>query len=320
MNAMVLCAGYGTRLHPLTDALPKPLVEIAGFPLLDDILAHLAAQGIERAVVNGSWLSSLIREHLARRTAPPATVFQHEEEPLGTAGAVRRALPLLGDRFLVVYGDNLTRQPLAPLLHLHESLGAEVTIALAPTGDPSSKGIVLTDPRGRVTSFREKPPAELAGSNLASSGLLLCEASCVADIADGVFSDFGLEVLPAMLASGRRIAAETPGGYTIDIGTLESYLLACHHVLSGKVKPLTGTMIPADGKLMEADVPGDVTLAGTIWIRRGARVGGGSLLENCVILEGAVIGGSCSLRNALVLPGRTVPEGTDSSDKYLSVF
>jgi NDP-sugar pyrophosphorylase family protein len=320
MNAMILCAGYGTRLHPLTDALPKPLVEIAGFTLLDDILAHLAIQGVTRAVVNGSWLSSMLREHLGRRTSPPATVFQHEEQPLGTAGAVRRALPLLGERFLVVYGDNLTRQPLAPLTALHEALGAEVTISLAPTGDPSSKGIVLTDPLGRVTSFREKPPAELAGSNLASSGMLLCEASCVAALADGVFSDFGLDVLPSMLSAGRMVAAETTGGYTIDIGTLESYLLACHHVLSGRVIPLAGREIPADGRLLESPVPSDVTLSGTAWIGKLARVGSGSRLENCVVLEGAEVGRNCLLRNALILPGRVVPDGTEADDKYLSVF
>lgn len=320
MNAMVLCAGYGTRLHPLTDTLPKPLVEIAGFTLLDDILAHLAEQGVELAVVNGSWRSALLEAHLERRTAPPATLFQHEREPLGTAGAVRRALPLLGERFLVVYGDNLTRQPVAPLVERHEALGAETTISLAPTGDPSSKGIVLTDPLGRVTSFREKPPAELAGTNLSSSGLLLCQDTAVGDLPDGVFSDFGLDVLPAMLASGRSIAAETPGGYTIDVGTLDNYLIACHHVLSGVVKPHPDWVLPADGRLLETPVPEDVTMAGTIWIRRGARVGGGTVLENCVILEGARIGAGCSLRNALILPGRTVPDGTDAGDKYIRIF
>lgn len=320
MNAMVLCAGYGTRLHPLTDSLPKPLVEIAGFRLLDDALAHLALQGVTMAVVNGSWLSGIIEEHLESRKGPPETIYQYEPEPLGTAGAVRRALPILGERFLVVYGDNLTRQPVAPLLDIHNYLGAEVTVALSPTGDPSSKGIVLTDPSGRVTSFREKPPSDTAGSNLSSSGILVCEASALSGIPDGTFSDFGRDILPGLLEEGRTLAADTPGGYTIDIGTLESYLLACHHVLSGRVRPLVGPDLPEDGRLVESPLPDDVELVGTAWIRWGVSIGGGSRMENCVILEGAKVGAGCTLRNTLVLPGNTVPSGTDSGDKYLTVL
>jgi len=320
MNAMVLCAGYGTRLHPLTGTVPKPLVRIAGITLLDDILDHLASQGVTLAVVNGSWLSPLVREHLARRTRPPATVFQHEETPLGTAGAVRRALPLLGDRFVVAYGDNLTRQPVEPLLALHAALGAEATIALSPTGDPSSKGIVLADPRGLVTSFREKPPPELADSNLANSGLLVCEASCVDGLEDGEFSDFGLDVFPSLLASGRRIAADTPGGYTIDVGTPESYLLACHHMLSGVVPPIPGGTVPPAGRLLESPAGDGVTMLGTAWLGRSVRIGPGTVLENCVVLDGATVGAGCSLKNALVLPGGSVPPGTDSADKYMNVF
>ncbi len=196
MKAMLLCAGFGTRLKPLTDSAPKPLVRIAGFTLLHDTLLHLHSQGVDTVVVNGSWMADLIEDFLENTDLPLKTLFQREIDPLGTAGAVREALPFLGEEFLVVYGDNLTRQPVAPLMDLHHRLNSEVTIALAPTGEPSTKGIVLTEPGGRVSHFREKPPDEVAQSNLANSGLYVCRSSAIEHLQIGEFSDFGMNVFP----------------------------------------------------------------------------------------------------------------------------
>lgn len=321
MNAMVLCAGFGTRLRPITDLVPKPLVRVAGWTLLEDLLHHLAGQGVEKAVVNGSWKAEMLREWLAQTDLPLRTVFQPEAEPLGTAGAVRRALPHLGEEFLVVYGDNLTRQPVKPLLELHGKTGAEVTISLTPTGEPSTKGIVLSDPRGLVTCFREKPPNELAESNLANSGIYVCRDSVVRDLEDGEFCDFGHTLFPNMLESGRRIAADTTGGYIRDIGTSESYLLACHDVLSGRVAPYLAEPVFREGRLIEnRQSYRGIAITGTFWAEEGSKIGEGCHLENCVVLSGAVVEPGCRLKNTLVLPGSRVPGGTESDDKYLRVF
>ena len=321
MKAMVLCAGYGTRLRPLTEKLPKPLIGIAGVTLLRDTLLHLHSQGIESAVVNGSWKGEMLRSYLGRTDLPVDTVFQMEEEPLGTAGAVRKALPMLGDRFLVVYGDNLSRQPVAPLVKKHIELSAEVTVALSPTGRPSGKGIVLTAPDGRITSFREKPPDETAESNLANSGLYVCSRTAVEDLEEDRFCDFGSSLFPEMLQSGRTLAAEFPGGYTRDIGTLKSFLLACHDVLSGKVRPLEPVSGLSGGRLIQSRQSWEnIRLRGTFWAERNSEVKSGCVLENCVVMESASVQWNCSLKNTLVLPGSTVPEGTEADDKYLKIF
>ncbi|MBN2587289.1 MAG: NDP-sugar synthase [Candidatus Fermentibacteraceae bacterium] len=321
MNAMVLCAGYGTRLSPLTDSIPKPLVRVAGCTLLVDLLHHLAAQGVDRAVVNGSWKAEMLKTWLEETRLPLETIFQNEGEPLGTAGGVRRALPHLGEQFLVVYGDNLTRQPVAPLLELHGRTGAEVTVSLSPTGEPSSKGIVLTDPEGLVTCFREKPPDEVAESNLGNSGIYICRASVVNDLEDGEFCDFGHDLFPRMLREGRKIAADTTGGYIRDIGTVRSYLLACHDILSGRVVPYRLVPGMTEGMLIENDQSyEDIAIRGTYWAEKGCAVGKGCQLENCVVLSGARVGPGCRLRNTLVLPGSSVPEGTVADDKYLDIF
>lgn len=321
MNAMVLCAGYGTRLKPVTERIPKPLVSLAGCTLLYDVLHHLASQGVTRAVINGSWKARMVMAWLNETSLPLQTVFQMEEEPLGTAGAVRRAIPDLGEQFLVVYGDNLTRQPVAPLLDLHRRSGAEVTISLSPTGDPSSKGIVLTRPDGRVTSFREKPPDEVAESNLASSGTYVCRSSAVRGLPDGEFCDFGRDLFPSMLERGAVLAADTVGGYIRDIGTPKDFLLACHDILSGRFSPYGGSSRIRDGKLIdiEGSLP-DITLSGTFWAEKGSSIGEGCVLENCVVLSDASVGCNCRLKNTLVMPGSEVPDGTRADDKYISIF
>ncbi len=321
MKAIVLCAGMGTRLRPLTDAIPKPLIEITGFILLHDTLLHLASLGVTEAVVNGSWKADMIRDFMVGSDLPLETVFQLEEQPLGTAGAVRRALPLLGDEFLVVYGDNLTRQPILPLIELHSRLNSEVTIALSPTGDPSGKGIVITDPDGRVSRFREKPPPELAESNMANSGIYICRSSAVSHIEDGSFSDFGFDVFPRLLEEGRTLAADTPGGYTRDIGCLEDYLIACHDVLSGKIHLNVKPDGMNNGILIENSQSfGEIEIKGTLWVQEGATIESGCSLENCVILSGAKVRHNSALKNTLVLPDSDVDEGTVAIDKYLSIF
>ena len=321
MKAMLLCAGYGTRLKPLTDSLPKPLIRIAGFTLIHDTLLHLHSLGVDTAVVNGSWMADMIEDYLKSADLPLDILFQREEEPLGTAGAVRKALPILGEEFLVVYGDNLTRQPVAPLMDLHRRLDSEVTIALAPTGEPSSKGIVLAEPDGRVSYFREKPPDEVAESNLANSGLYICRYSAVEHLHEGEFSDFGMNIFPKLLKEGRVLAADTPGGYTRDIGTGKSYLIACHDVLSGRLTPYAGNGNIMNGKLIENTQSYDnIELKGTFWAEKGAYISEGCSLENCVVLSGAVIGTDCALKNVLVMPRSKITKQTIADDKYLKVF
>lgn len=321
MKAIVLCAGMGTRLRPLTDAIPKPLIEITGFVLLHDILLHLAQLGVTEAVVNGSWKAEMIKDFMEVSDLPLETAFQLEEQPLGTAGAVRRALPLLGDEFLVVYGDNLTRQPLEPLFEVHNKVNSEITIALSPTGDPSSKGIVITGPDGIISRFREKPPPELAESNMANSGIYICRSSAVSHIEDGSFSDFGLDVFPELLREGRILAADTPGGYTRDIGSLKSYLIACHEVLSGQVKPYVKPSCIKNGILIENSQSYEkIEIMGTLWVQEGATIESGCCLENCVVLSGAKVRHNSALKNTLVLPDSDVDEGTRATDKYLSIF
>ncbi len=321
MNAIVLCAGPGTRLRPLTDTLPKALIEIVEMALLKDILIHLRSTGIEDIIVNGSARTKQLQDYLQNHCSDLASItLQHEQTPLGTAGAVRKALPRLGNEFAVVYGSYLSRQPLAPLLAAHERLDAEITLALAPSGQSGEKELVLTTPEGLVSEFLGKSSADGILTNLANSGIHICRKSAVENITEGEYCDFSEDIFPRLLDRGARIAADTPSGYTRNVATLKDYLLACYDALSGAVQPWFGPPLPNDGILVRGNVHPDCASRGILWVGQDSRIESGCSLENCVVMNNAVIGKGSHLRNTLVLPGSVVEPGTCCDDKYLSII
>jgi NDP-sugar pyrophosphorylase family protein len=250
----------------------------------------------------------------------PAITFQYEQTPLGTAGAVRKALPHLGNVFAVVYGSYLNRQPLAPLLAAHERLSADITLSLAPFGQPGEKELVLTTPEGLVSEFLEKSSADGILTNLASSGIHICRKSVVEDLTEGEYCDFSEDIFPCLLDSGARIAADTPCGYTRNVVTLKDYLLACFDALSGAVEPWFGTPLPNDGRLVRGNIQQDCRFEGILEVGEGSRIETGCFLENCIVMNNVVIGKGSHLRNALVLAGSTVEPGSCYDDKYLSII
>jgi NDP-sugar pyrophosphorylase family protein len=226
MKAIILAAGAGTRLRPLTDACPKPMLPIAGEPLLAHTLAWLHTQGVREAALNLHHLPDVVREGLGDGARwGVALRYSHEPALLGTAGAVRRIDALfpgwIDQTFVLVYGDMLLRLDLAPLLALHREAGAALTMALKRTDTPQSQGMVELADDGRVLRFVEKPQA-WAGGDVANAGVYLCEPRVLAAIPEGV-SDFGHDVIPALLAGDERVCGRLTAGYLRDIGTHESY-------------------------------------------------------------------------------------------------
>jgi NDP-sugar pyrophosphorylase family protein len=229
MKAVILAAGAGTRLRPLTDTCPKPMLPVAGRPLLAHTLDWLRAHGVAEAALNLHHLPEVVRAGLGDGAAWGVTLrFSYEPEPLGTAGAIRaiaeRFAGWLDQTFLVIYGDMLIDVDLADLAAFHRARAAALTLALKRTATPGSQGMVELDAAGRVRRFVEKPRA-WAGGDLANAGVYLCEPAVLAAIPPG-FSDFGHDVIPALLAEGRAVYGHSARGYLLDIGTPEAYAQA----------------------------------------------------------------------------------------------
>ena len=226
MKALLLAAGFGTRLRPITEHIPKCLVPIHGQALLGIWLDRLLPEGIERILVNTHYLPDAVRAYVGNSHWRDRVDLVHEDILLGTGGTVLRNRNYFGDgAFLVAHADNLTRFDVGGFLRAHEERPAnvEITMMTFDTDVPQSCGIVEVDERGVVTGFHEKvahPPG-----NHANAAVYIFEPSVIdflASLGKEVI-DISTEVLPSYL--GRMLAFHN-SDYHRDIGTLESLALA----------------------------------------------------------------------------------------------
>jgi NDP-sugar pyrophosphorylase family protein len=214
---MILAAGKGTRLHPMTEALAKPMVPIGGRPVLEHTVRWLRDHGVRRVAVNLHHRPESVRNHLGDGSRFGVEIrYSEEPELMGTAGGVKRIESFFEDPFLVVYGDVLT------------DLDLDATLVLDRRPDVAQAGVVELDADNRIRRFVEKPgPGEIR-SPWANSGVMVLDRALLERIPAGRFSDFGREVLPAWLADGIPLFGwPLPAGtFLVDIGTPESYARA----------------------------------------------------------------------------------------------
>ncbi len=238
-TAVLLAGGRGTRLHPLTRFLPKPLVPLFGRPVLDYLLSHLVRCGVRRLHVLLGFESEQLRTHLLHE-APEglALHFTYGNEPLGTAGAVRRLLCDLPERFLVVSGDALTNADLPSAFAFHLQQGATVTLLAKHVEDASQFGLLELTPDRRVAAFHEKPGRPSTGpppAGAVNCGIYVLERRILEQVPPGVHFDFGRNLLPRLVAQRVPVYAWPVSGYWRDIGTWESYRAGFMDVLKNKV-------------------------------------------------------------------------------------
>jgi NDP-sugar pyrophosphorylase family protein len=228
---MILAAGKGTRLHPLTETLPKPMVPVRGAPLLEHTVRWLARHGVKRVAMNLHHFPQRIRNHFGDGSRLGVSLsYSEEPELLGTAGGVRKIADFFDDPFLVVYGDVLTDLDLSALIAFHAAhRGApHATLALDQRPDAAQAGVVELDEADRISRFVEKPAPGEISSPWVNSGVMVLDRALLERIPAGRFCDFGREVLPAWLAAGVPLYGwGLPAGtFLIDVGTPENYARA----------------------------------------------------------------------------------------------
>lgn len=206
VKAMVLAAGVGSRLRPYTDTLPKPMIPLAGRPILEHNVALLAGHGVRQIAMNLHHLPDVIRSHFGDGGRwGVSIVYSYEEEPLGTAGGVGRLRDFFDATFFLLYGDNLVKCRLDRMLALHREKSALATVAMFHREDVTQSGIIGVDGDGRITRFLEKPRPEEVFSHRVNAGVLVLEPAVFGYIPRGGTPDFGRDVLPAMLAAGEPL-------------------------------------------------------------------------------------------------------------------
>jgi mannose-1-phosphate guanylyltransferase len=316
MQALILAGGEGTRLRPLTSTVPKPVLPLANRPFMSYMIDWLAAHGVDDIVMSCGFLASEVRAVLGDGNgAGPRLSYVEEEEPLGTAGAVKYAADLLEDRFLVMNGDILADFDLSALRGFHVERAGVATIALVPVEDPSAYGLVRTGEDGRIDQFLEKPSAEEIDTNLINAGAYVLEREVLDEIEYGKAVSFEREVFPALIGSG--LYGVPVKGYWLDIGTPERYLEATRDILEGTVRTAVGRRL-RDGSVSigaqtvidpEARFNGPAVVGEGCAIQRSATLGPIAVLgDRCVVGEGAVVERAVLHESVRLEEGATVRE------------
>jgi NDP-sugar pyrophosphorylase family protein len=303
LKGMILAAGRGTRLLPLTTYLPKPLLPVANHPVMTYGVHTLRALQITEIGVNVSYRSPQIQAALGDGQAFGVTLhWAVESEPLGTAGGMKGLQRALGDATVVVIaGDAILDLDLAPLVAAHRARGAFATLATQEVADPSHYGVVVTDADGRILSFQEKPAPGSAISRQANTGIYLFEPGIFDLIPAGTFCDFALDVFPTILRHGLPFFACPVPGYWRDIGNPGDYLQANLDYLAGRYHAAGCGQRVADNVLAAAMAPTGVQLSGCV-VGAGVSLPEGSVLTQSVIWPGTALPTPVWLSHAVVTP------------------
>ena len=302
MKAVVLVGGEGTRLRPLTETIPKPLIPLVDRPFLGHVLDHLGAHGVAEVILSSPYLEETFHPFLASRTRPPATVWVTEESPLDTAGAIINALDQVGpDAFFVLNGDILTDLDLTAMLAFHRERSAEATISLHQVRDARPFGLVSLEDDRRLLAFREKPTEEIPG--LINAGTYVLEPSVFDGFPRGVRVNIEREVFPKVIEQGRAVFGYPSNAYWMDLGTPEKYLRATFDALEGRLHGL-------DYLAPHVDLAAEVSLSAHLgaWVVLGpnSAVLPDAEVEDSVLLAGAVVEAGAKVRDSILGPGARV--------------
>jgi mannose-1-phosphate guanylyltransferase len=315
MRVMVMAAGKGTRLRPVTDLLPKPMAPIANRPVLHHILRLLKRHGLEEVVLNLHHMPEVITDHFGDGSTVGVDMhYSYEPELLGTAGGVKKNEGFLGTgTFLVMSGDALTDIDLTGLIAAHRRFGSIATIAVKEVSDPSLYGVVIHDDEGKVVAFQEKPTREEARSYLCNCGIYVFEPEVLSLIPPGEFDDFGTRLFPDLLRQRIPFHCHAFGGYWSDVGNLGEFFRGNADALTGKVAvELPGEEVrPGVWVDQDADIASDCRLESPVVIGRECRLREEAFIEGpAVVGDRTEVGAGAHVARAVVLSDSQVPAGS----------
>ncbi len=307
MKAMIMAAGVGSRLMPLTTKIPKPMIPMANVPLMESIVTLLRIHGFDDLICNLYYHAGNISSYFGDGSKFGVKMqYSLEDELMGTAGGVKNCEWFLDDTFAVISGDALTDINLGALLEAHRQRGALATIALKEVQQVEHFGVVITDDQGRIERFQEKPRPEEALSHLANTGIYIFEPGIFKYIPARQFYDFGKQVFPHLVRTGAPFHGLPVQDYWCDVGNISTYCQAHADILQQRVKTAaSGKVInTAEGArvlLGEGTVCGrNVRFDGSVVIGSGCKVGSNVYLSNSIIWDNTVIKDKSVIKEAVV--------------------
>ncbi len=295
MKAVVMAGGFGTRLRPLTEKLPKPMAHVANRPMMEHVVRLLAAEGMDDLEVLLHFYPEKISSYFGDGTPWGVRMnYVNAEADYGTAGAVKNAEERLSGTFMVISADIITDFDLSKAIEFHKEREAEVTIVLTRVPNPLQYGIVITEEDGRIVRFLEKPTWGEVFSDTINTGIYIVEPEVLGLIPPKKNWDFSKNLFPAMLTRGDRLLGYVAEGYWKDVGNLDEYLNVHLDLLAGKVK------IGFDGEKAGER---------SVWIGEGSKVDYTADLSNVLLGKKCVVGSGVTMSNVVVGNGCVIEDG-----------
>lgn len=317
MKAVILAGGEGKRLRPLTTFTPKPMVPLFGKPVLYELLRRLKSAGVDEAVVTLRYLPEQVRHVFGGEFEGMRLQYRVEQQPRGTAGAVRDAAAGFDEPFLIVSGDAVCDFDFEKIMQFHREKESRFTIACRRVREPGEYGLVRVNETGRISGFSEKPGWNRTDTDLANTGVYAADPSVLSLIDENGSVDFAADVFPKILHADLPFFAMEQEGYWCDIGSPESYK-DCHWaVLDGK----TAIELPKKQKdvYCEGTLPtGSFTIIPPVWFGKGVSVGKDAVIgPYAVVGDGCYIGKGATVRKSVLQQKVFLGENTMISDGIL---
>ena len=321
LTAVILVGGQGTRLQPLSNYIPKPMVPVLNKPFLEHTFAYLKRYGIKEIILASSYLPEVIQDYFGdgSRLGVHLT-YSVEDTPLGTAGAVKKVEEHLNSTFAVLNGDIFTDLNIADMVALHRHKGARATISLMWVDNPSAFGVVETDNDGRVRRFIEKPSPDRITTNWINAGTYILEPEVLEHVPRDSHYMFERGLFPHLLELGEPVYGYPFSGYWLDMGTPGKYLhLNCDLLLekttSFLVHGLSKDGISCDRDVIihpSAQIEGPVVIGnkckidqgvyikGPVVIGPGCHIGSNARIETAILWGNSHVGSGTSLKKCII--------------------
>jgi len=305
---ILLVGGFGTRLKPLTNEAPKPMLPVAGLPVTEHQILAAKKAGIHTLVLATSYLAEVFTPYFGDGAKWGMKIlYAVEKEPLGTGGAIRNAAQLLSrDEPIVVFnGDVLSRHSIADQIAFHLAKKADVTLHLIDVEDARAFGCVPTDADGRVTAFLEK--MENPVSRSINAGCYIFSPEVIDEIPLGKVVSIERETFPKLVADGRAVFGVKDQSYWLDVGNPAALFKGSRDLIDGQYQAMPGTTIAPDA-----------IITGGTSIGSGCSIGAGARIHDCIIGDNVTIGAGAELTESFIFHGTAVQAGIKKSRHYLS--
>ena len=314
MQAVIMAGGFGTRLRPLTNNLPKPMVPIVNKPILEHLITLLGSHNIKEYIVLLYYKPDIIKDYFKDGSAFGVDIkYILPEHDFGTAGAVKLSEEYIKDNFLVISGDVLTNFNLTDFYNFHVDNNSLASISLYNSGNPVQYGIVLSDNENRIVNFLEKPVSSEVFSDTINTGIYYFKKEVFEHIPEGEIFDFSKDLFPFLLSNGIPMHGFTSIGYWRDVGNLDEYIYSNLDALNGDLGYINVKDKNSNCVSRFAKIHRDVTIENSI-VGENVSIEKGVSIKNSVIWDNVKIGSNVRILFDVIGKNCIIGENTRLTD------